>query len=265
MVCSALIAAAYLCLQYHNVHIRRLGVWLIFASLIAGAWFVSHSWLLEISILSAWFAVPLSQTIYLSRILRFSKEAELKPGNLLENTVEDLSTLTHELREADFILDRDYWLVPSPIQHGFRLFNHREKPVCAAISLIKQGGLSLWYVQFITVDETENLWITWDFPLSYNMEIPPELKIYRCLKTSTAKELLEQHEAYLQLNEVSPNTKNNYLETAQIFNQINQAIIRYNLKNGLLRSYPRSNNLLGYSWRGTWFISRKVLWEMVAG
>jgi hypothetical protein len=264
-LCLGLLALAYFCLQCHRIWLKRLGVWLIFACLGAGVWFISGSWWLVAASLLAWFCIPVGQAVYLSRTLRFPPEAALAPGNLHEDGPDELRPLTAELRDLDFVLDRDYWLEPSPIRHGFRLFRHREKPVYAAISVIKQGVLSLLYLQFVTVDAEGNSWITWNFPLSYNMQMPPELKVYRCLEAQDGAELLAQHEEYLRLNEVRPGAEDQLPDVASFFNLLNAAVIRYNLSTGLLRHYPRANGQIGYSWRGTWYLSRKVLREMVAG
>ena len=262
-ICLGLIFAAYICLQSDRMWMKRLGLWLLLTCLGAGVWFISGSWALVATAITAWFAIPVGQAAYLSRTLRFSKDAALTPGTLHEDDPDELpglQTLTNDLREEDFVLDQDYWLEPSPVRHGFRLFRHREKPICAAISVIKQSGMSLLYVQFITMDTAGEFWITWDFPLSYNMKMPPELKIYRCLDALTVNELLGQHEEYLRLNEVREKPPG----SSQLFDHINDTVIRYNLRIGMLRHYAGGDSI-GYSWRGTWFLSRQILREMVTG
>ncbi|MDR0533293.1 MAG: hypothetical protein LBH01_04995 [Verrucomicrobiales bacterium] len=264
-ICLALLLGAYTFLQSERPWLRRIGVWLIFASIGAAAWFITDSWVVVAVSLLCWFIIPVVQAAYLSRTLRFSRESALTPGTLQEQDLEELRIITGELRELDFVLDRDYWLEPSPVRHGFRLFQHREKPVYAAISVIRQGQFSLLFLQFVTIDEQGNYWITWDFPLSYNMKMPPELQVYRCLEAHDSAELFSQHEEYLRLNEVHPHNGEQLPEAPQFFNRINEAMIRYNLHIGMLRHYPQASGQIGYSWRGTWYLSRKVLWEMVAG
>ncbi|MDR2462473.1 MAG: hypothetical protein LBD30_01685 [Verrucomicrobiales bacterium] len=262
-VCALTLTAAFACLQNFHAWVRRIGVWLVFTTLGLGTWFVSNSWPLVIVSLSCWFLIPLAQAVYMSRTLRFSRKSALTPGNLTGDDLEKLQPLTAELRELDFVLDRDYWLEPSPVRRGFRLFHHRTKPIYAAISIIKQYGMALFYLQLVTNDANGNFWITWDFPLTCNMKMPPQLKIYRCLGTQDTAELLAQHEAYLQINEVRPSVTGQTPAASLLFNHLHEMVIGYNLNTGTLRRYPRADDEIGYSWHGTWYISRKLFWELM--
>ncbi|MDR1192053.1 MAG: hypothetical protein LBK60_10400 [Verrucomicrobiales bacterium] len=262
--CLLLLAAAFACLQSWRAWVRRLGIWLVFAALGLGAWFVSGSWWLVAACLSCWFLLPLAQTVWLSRTLRFAKNPALTAGALEEEDLAEMQPLTVELQDLDFILDRDYWLEPSPTRHGLRLFQHRAKPVYAAIGLLKQGRVSLFYLQFATADADGGAWITWDFPLPDNLKIPPRMNVYRCLEARDAAELLAQHEAFLQINEVRSVAPEQRPDASLFFTHLGAAVIDYNLSAGVLRANPDADGDIGYSWRGTWYVARKVLRALVA-
>jgi len=263
--CGGLILLSMACFQSRHNWVRRIGLWLIFVTIGLGLWFSTHqiSWVL--GGLTAWFAIPVAQALYLSRQLRFSRCRQLTPRRINAVEFHDISRFTAELRDLGFITDADYWLEPSPVEQGFRLFHHPDHPVYAALAIVRQAGLSLYYAKFISRDRQDHLWITWDYPLTYSMKMPPEFRIHRCVDAENLDELFAQHLEFLLLNEVESVPASDATPVAEFFNHIFESTVTYNLQQGLLQQVEDTQNEVAYSWRGTFFVSWQVLLELVHG
>ena len=265
LLCSAVLLLALACFQSERSWIRRAGLWLIFGGIGLGVWLWTGNITMVIAAVAAWFVVPVGQAVYLSRKLRFSSQRQLNPGRIEPSEFEDLAGLTSELRNLDFVQEADYWLEPSPVEQGYRLFVHRDESVYAAISIIRQGGISLYYTMFLTPDSSGNIWMTWDYPLAYGLKMPPGFKIYRCLEARSSAELLSQHHEFLNINQARQPDRDSVREAGCFFDEIFKSTLRYNLSIGLLRNTESGKGDVVYTWRGTFFISWQVLVELVTG
>jgi hypothetical protein len=254
---------AYALLSCSRFWLRRLGMWLIFITMGLAVWFLTENVVLTLVGMFGWFLLPLVQAIYLSRSLRFSRSRRLIKERQEVDEFEDWTELSQDLREAGFDLDGEYGLKPSPVEYGFRLFQHRERNSVAGLGLVRQGGISLSYVLVVTRSESGDLWVTWDYPLAYGLKMPPHLNLFRCLEAASVQELVEQHGSFLLLNQVVESAEK--VEPQTVFDTMFGDTMRYNLNIGLLRSSEKSEEELFYSWRGTLFITWQVLRDMVRG
>jgi len=261
--CIGLVLLAYALMNSRFFWSRRIGLWLIFGAMGLGVWFLTESWVLAVVALVGWFILPLAQTVYLSRSLKFSLSRRLIKERQEVDDFEDWAELSRDLKEAGFLLDGEYALKPSPIDYGFRLFQRPEKNQVAGLGLVRQGGLALSYVLVVSRSQDGSLWVTWDYPMAYGLKMPPHLNVFRCLDAASVQELVDQHQAFLTLNEVVENPDK--AEPHEIFDSIFGDTMRYNLTIGLLRSSKKSDEEIFYSWRGTLFITWQVLRDMVRG
>jgi hypothetical protein len=263
LCCIGLVVLAYALMHSTLFWLRRLGLWLIFGTMGLILWFVSESVVLALIGLLGWFILPVAQAVYLSRNLRFSRSRRLIKERQEVDDFVDWPELTQDLREAGFDLDGEYGLKPSPIEYGFRLFQHREKHWVAGLGLVRQGSVGLSYVLVVSRAADGSLWVTWDYPMAYGLKMPPHLNLYRCLEAGSVKELVGQHAAFLELNEVIETQEKP--EPQELFDAMFGDTMRYNLNIGLLRSSAKSEEEIHYSWRGTLFITWQVLRDMVRG
>jgi hypothetical protein len=267
-ICAALALIAFFCLRASGSWQRRAGIWIIFLTLGTALWFLSGSLWVVATGLIAWFAVPVGQAVYVSRSVTFSTSRALQKGKITSEDLPDLAELTRLLAELGFDVDEDYWLSPSPIEQGYRLLAHRSKPVYAAIAVIKPGSMTLGYLMFVTPAADGTVWITWDYPLAPGLKMPPNYNVYRCLEAESLDELFDSHLEFLQLNNI-PAEEISSMSThdaGPLFDRMFRETIDYNLSIGLLgRRNSKGKTAIGYSWRGTLFISRQVLQELVVG
>lgn len=263
LCCIGLILLAY-ALMYSNLFwLRRLGLWMVFGTIGLVVWFLTESWLMAFLALAGWFVLPLAQAVYLSRNLRFSLSRRLIKERQEVDDFEDWTSLSQDLREAGFRLDGEYALKPSSIEYGFRLFQHGEKHWVAGLGLVRQGGMALSYALVVSRADDGSLWVTWDYPMAYGLKMPPHLNVFRYLEAGSVQELVDQHQAFLNLNEVTESPER--VAPQELFDAMFGDTMRYNLNIGLLRSSKQSDEEIHYSWRGTLFITWQVLRDMVRG
>jgi len=266
-ICLGMTLLAFACFSSENIALRRCGIWVLFATLGVALWLCTENGWVVFAGLSAWFLVPVAQAVYMSRKLSFPARRHLKEGDLSQTEFPEVQDITRDLRDLDFTLKEDYWLDPSPIEQGYRLFSHASEPIYGSIAIVKPGTMHLTYVIFATPGSDGSVWLTWDYPLAYGLKMPPHFKVYRCLEAETVEELLEQHREFLKVNDVDAASAGpvSPAQAAPFFEQLFGSTISYNVHMGLLKPTKRGADEMGYSWRGTAFISWQVLRELVFG
>lgn len=270
LVLAGLVVLACACLRARAPMIRRLGIWIIWGTIGMAIWYWTDRWYLVLLGLAAWFAIPVGQATLMSRRLRFSLKRKLTPGDIDGEEFPELYPISNELRDLGFKRNSDLWLKPSPMEQGFRIFRHTEDSISAAVAVVRQGGLSLSYLIIASEDQDGTFWITWDYPLAYGLKMPPNFRIYRCLEARSVTELVGQHRSFLEINEVKLKDMNRGEKDLSAFNRsffdrLFKETMNYNLKCGLLHQERRDEEVIRYSWRGTFFIAWQVLIEVVRG
>lgn len=249
--------------------VRKIGMWIVFATIGVAIWFLTDQWILVIFGLAAWFVIPVSQAAVMSRKLRFSVERKLTPGPLDLEEFPEIHPISAELQDLGFARHADLWLKPSPLDQGFRVFVHEDDKISVALAIVRQGGVSLSYLIFASVDKDGTYWITWDYPLAYGLKMPKHFRIYRCLDAELVSELFGQHREFLRINEVdltkTKSSATTHFDVHEMFDQLFRDTLNYNLKVGLLQKVEGADKNIRYSWRGTCFIVWQVFLEVVRG
>ena len=242
--------------------LRRAGnILLIGASGLALWFWTSSLWWVALGV-SLWFLVPMIQAAWLSRKLTFAVKRKLSQGSIREEDFPGINQLTYQLKQFDFKLEGEYWLKPSPLKQGYRLFSDLENSLYAALAVIRFGGASLIYMIFATPARNKAVWLTWDYPLAYGLRMPPHIMLHRCLEANSVKELCEQHRKFLSINKVKPAKAKS---AKNFFEKLFAATIDHNLHAGILGQSPRQEEKISYTWRGTAFVAWQVLCEVVKG
>lgn len=266
-ICFSLALIAAGCLQAEHLMVRRIGLWLILATILVALWFLfGHPLALIVGIL-LWFSLPVGQAIIVSRRLRFGRERTLETAHFAPEEFPDLPEASKELRDLGFVEVGDYWLAGAPIQQGYRIFCHPEHRIYGAATVVTTGGVSLLYLVFISRAGDGTIWMTWDYPFTYALQTPPDLKVYRCLEADSIATLLDQHRSFLEVNEIATESCQPVEpdQAESFFAQMFSTTLDYNLRIGVLKNQGGSDGHLRYSWRGTVFLSWQVLREMVVG
>jgi len=263
-VLAGLVVLAYGCLRARTPLVRRLGIWIIWGTIGLAIWYWTDRWYLVLLGLVAWFAIPVGQATLMSRRLRFSIKRKLTPGNIDGEEFPELYPISNELRDLGFKRNSDLWLKPSPMEQGFRIFRHTEDSISAAVAVVRQGGLSLSYLIVASEDQDGTLWITWDYPLAYGFKLPPAFKVYRYVDGESVGELMDQHRAFMEINEVQrPALPENAEAIRETMEKIFSGTMAYNLKVGLLEQSD-SGDEVRYSWRGSLYLAGQVFRDVIS-
>jgi|GEM_PF-761780 len=266
-ICVVLVVMAFAMFQSPYVGLRRFGSYtLMFASGLSVWFWTQHSFVAALCGVSLWFVLPMGQAVWISRQLKFSSSRFMEPGELGLEEFPELLDLDGEVRRLGFQTDREYWLRPSPIDQGYRVYYHIERRVFATIALVRQGPAVISYLIFLTPGENGTVWITWDYPLAYGLKLPPEVMVHRYLDSSSLMELFEQHLEFLKINEVPATHEPPVVEQGpKLIQQLFDNTLRYNLREGLLRQVENNAGEVNYTWRGTAFVSWQVFMEIIRG
>lgn len=260
VICILLIIMAFTLFQSHKSLWRRVGGFILMGATGLAFWFWTGSLATALGGIALWFIFPIVQAGWLSRRIRFSVRRQLEAGSFDPEHFPELQEISAEIRRLGFSVEGDYWLRPSVIEQGYRLFRHKDEPLFAAIAVVRHGPAVLHYMMFLTPGSDENLWLTWDYPLAYGLLMPPDAMVYRYMDAATLDELLSMHREFLKVNEIQSlaDEKNSSDWFEKLFNRT----IDYNMHRGLLE---HSMNEVAYTWRGTAFVLWQVFCEVIKG
>lgn len=263
-VCVGLVLMAFALFSSPFAWMRRAGAIVLIVTSGLALWFWMGKIWAAIFGMAIWFVLPMLQAVWVSRRMHFSQKRKLELGHLADDEFPEVISLTTDLRKIDFKWEGDYWLKPSTMDQGYRLFKHEKDDAFAAIAVIRFGGVALVYMAFVTPAKGAETWLTWDYPLAYGLKMPPHFMIHRCMDVSSTQQLYEQHKEFLKLNEVAAEVKKNQ-SAVDLFDNFFAALIRYNLEQGVLGDSAKHEGEIAYTWKGTAFISTQVLREITMG
>lgn len=266
LICGAIIMAGYALLQWPSGTLRKAGILFFCAASGLGVYFISGQWWLGLCVLAGWILFPISELIYVLRKLRVPRVRVLEEVNRPPQHFEDLSGLTHDLAQLGFRqVDDCEWYSVMHTQF-YRLFVHDTEPYHAALSYIYNDQFGFHFVSYSSQDADGRIWVTWDYPLTYGLKMPPEVALFRALDCETASELLDQHKEFLAINEVDKRLVGTTVTAESARERLDQTLrkqLEYNITEGILAPEHISKENFRYSWRGTMYVTSQVLRDLV--
>lgn len=267
-ICLMMVVMAFAMFQSNSSIIRRMGSYTLMLSSAVAIWFWTKDPFAATGGFILWFALPMGHAIWMCRSMRFASIRRLEPGSLGLDEFPEMLDLDAEVRRMGFCPAHEYWLRPSPMEQGYRLYYHQERRIHCAIAIVRQGPAILSYMIFLTPGDKGNVWVTWDYPVAYGLKIPPGIMTYRCLEAGSPAELYEQHLAFLKINAVTEiDTPSTEAEGTALFQKMIDSTVDYNLRTGLLEPTRTTEGeaTVNYTWRGTAFVTWQVLMEIARG
>jgi hypothetical protein len=266
--CFVLLLAGLSLLQFDSITFRKFGMALIWLASGLVAYFLSGSVLWGVAILAAWIFFPLWEMVFVLRQLRVPRHRELADARAPRDEFEELAEMTEGLVEAGFELLDECKLRPAEHEQYYRIFVREDGLTQATIGYIAQGAIGFHFVAFNSNGKDERRWVTWDYPLTYGLVMPPDTAVYRALHCQDVADLYQAHLAFLEANEVRPDDlvageKTRDACRARLEETLNQQI-EYNISRGYLSPAkgPDEENFC-YSWRGTLYVAGQVLRDLL--
>ena len=266
--CLALTLGGLTLLQLQGIGFRKMGLGFLWLASGLGvyAFFGSIFW--ACAVLMLWVLFPLWELVFVLRQLRVPRYRELADARAPRDEFEELSELTAAMLDAGFEQLDECRLRPAEHEQYYRIFIRKDGLVQATIGYIAQGPIGFHFVAFTSQGKDGRRWVTWDYPLTYGLVMPPETAVYRALHCQDVPDLYQAHIDFLAANDIPIETLLAVEPTrdaarARLEENLNQQI-EYNISRGYLAPVTkRDNENFCYSWRGTLYVAGQVLRDLL--
>ena len=266
--CFVLMAAGLFLLQMEAISFRKIGMGLIWLASGLAAYFLTDSVLLAGMMLLAWIFFPIWEIVFVLRKLRVPRHRELADARPPREAFEELSDITSALVDLGFQHVDECRLKPAQHEQYYRIFAGEDGLTQATVGYIAQGAIGFHFIAFTSNGRDGRRWVTWDYPLTYGLVMPPNIAVFRALHCQDVTELYEAHLDFLEVNDVKPEDLVSGERTAeaaraQLEETLNQQI-EYNISRGYLSpSTEKDGESFCYSWRGTLYVAGQVLRDLL--
>lgn len=241
---------------------------LIWVSTGLATYYLTHSPLLAGVMLLAWIFFPIWEMIFVLRKLRVPRHRELADARAPRDEFEELPAITGELTGLGFQNLDECRLKPAQHEQYYRIFVREDGLAQATVGYIAQGAIGFHFTAFTSISQDGRRWVTWDYPLTYGLVMPPDVAVFRALHCQTVEELYQAHLDFLKINQVKPEDlaiteRTPQAARSRLEQTLNQQI-EYNISRGYLSptSEADADNFC-YSWRGTLYVAGQVLRDLL--
>jgi len=264
--CFVLMLGGLSLLQIGNIALRKIGMALIWLSSGLAAYFFTGSVVLAALMLVAWMFFPLWEMLFVLRKLRVPRHRELADSRPPRDEFEELGEISDQLAATDFQQLDECRLRPAQHEQYYRIFTRRDGLVQATVGYVSQGAIGFHFIAFTSAHQDGRRWITWDYPLTYGLVMPPGTAVYRALHCETVPELYQAHLDFLEINGLKKENlaigeRTAEAARARLEQTLNQQI-EYNISRGYLAPATDSESFC-YSWRGTLYVAGQVLRDLL--
>jgi len=266
--CFVLVLIGLSLLQLDSISLRKAGMGLIWLTSGLAAYFLSESIPLACLTLAAWIFFPLWEMVFVLRQLRVPRHRELADARAPRDEFNELSDMTNALIDAGFENVDECRLEPAQHEQYYRIFVRKDGLTQATVGYIAQGPVGFHFIAFTSNSKDDRRWVTWDYPLTYGLIMPPNVAVYRCLHCQDVAELYQAHLDFLDINEIRPDDLVAGDQTregvrARLEETLNQQI-EYNISRGYLSPVKEQDEeSFCYSWRGTLYVAGQVLRDLI--
>ena len=266
--CLVLLAGGIALLQFDTISYRKIGMGLIWLASGLVTHVFTGSVALACVVLAAWIFFPLWEMVFVLRQLRVPRHRELADARAPRDEFEELAEMTQALVEAGFENLDECRLRPAEHEQYYRIFIREDGLTQATIGYIAQGPIGFHFVAFTSNGKDGRRWVTWDYPLTYGLVMPPNTVVFRALHCQDVAELYQAHLDFLEINEVraddlAAGDRTREAARARLEETLNQQV-EYNISRGYLSPAkgPEEENFC-YSWRGTLYVAGQVLRDLL--
>jgi hypothetical protein len=266
--CLTLLLGGFTLFQFDRVGLRKIGLALVWLASGLGVHAVSGSILLACAMLTAWILFPLWEMVFVLRQLRVPRHRELTDARPPRDEFEELSDLSNDMLDTGFEQLDECRLKPAEHEQYYRIFIRKDGLVQSTIGYIAQGPIGFHFVAFTSQSLDGRRWVTWDYPLTYGLVMPPETAVYRALHCQDVAELYQAHLDFLEANEMTTAMllaaePTRDAARARLEENLNQQI-EYNISRGYLAPVTqRDGENFCYSWRGTLYVAGQVIRDLL--
>jgi hypothetical protein len=266
--CFLLLMTGLALLQLDHIRYRKFGMAVIWFASGLAAYFFTGSIAIAVLMLLAWICFPLWEMVFVLRKLRVPRHRELADARAPRDEFEELDDLTRELADLGFEQLDECRLRPAQHEQYYRIFGRADGLTQATVGYIAQGAIGFHFVAFTSTGRDGRRWVTWDYPLTYGLVMPPDIAVYRALQCESVPELCQAHLDFLEANHVAradlvSGERTREAARARLEQTLDQQI-EYNISRGYLApAVDADAENFCYSWRGTLYVAGQVLRDLL--
>jgi len=258
----AVLSAAFRSFQHPLLF--RIGTLGIGATSFLAGWLLGDSIWLGAALAASWLFLPWLEILTRVRRMRLPLERTLQPSTPPNrNSFPGFAGMTEEIEVQGFEHVEDIGWNYEDNRHFYRVFNHPQRKTQASVCLSEQQGFAFYYLTLTSRTADGQVFMTWNYPFSYGLKLPPHLRVRRFANAGPFSEMLASHEGLLKSNSVN---------TAQLLDQNPEEIVHtmqvemrtqiaHNIAIGLLK--PDGEKLIRYTTRGMFFLWFQFLRDLV--
>jgi hypothetical protein len=248
-----------------NRTLHRAGTLGVFLTSFLAGWLLGDSLLLGALFAASWLFLPWLEILTRVRKLRLPNRQIIEPeAPPSAHHFPGLHTLTQDIEESGFEHVEDAGWNFEDLHHFYRLFYHGETRTLASLCLISQEDLSYYYLSLSSVTPgRETRVVSWNFPFSYSMKIPPHWKVQRVDGDLSCADLLERHRKFLESLHL-PTQALEVQSAEELLVGLEESAeeqIEHNYHVGVLTR--DSENQYRYTARGMFFLWRQFLRDLI--
>jgi hypothetical protein len=266
--CLALFLGGLYLLQLNSIMCRKIGMALIWLASGLAAYFFTGSVVLAMAMLLMWIFFPIWEMVFVLRQLRVPRHRELSDARAPRDEFEELADISHALDELSFRQLDECRLRPAQHEQYYRIFVRDDGLCQATVGYIAQGPIGFHFIAFTSYGKDGRRWMTWDYPLTYGLVMPPNTAVYRALHCQDVAALCQAHYDFLEINEIksedlAPGEQTAEAARARLEQALNQQV-EYNISQGYLAPAAGADEEnFCYSWRGTLYVAGQVLRDLL--
>lgn len=243
--------------SYSYRFLRVAGSLLALTTTFLAGYFIGGHYGFGIGAMLAWMILPWIEILTHVRKVRLPLDRTLE-GRFAppRQNFPELGTLSEQLEEAGFVKVEDAGWNWGSIDQFMRLYVHEDARLEANICLTDQEGMRYSYLSFTSRAHDGTIYTTWNFPFAHSMQLPPEVKLVRCLGEYSPSGILAHHNRHLRRHGVNlgdvmrPDPE----KVAHCIEGETRSQILHNIRAGVIT--PAGSGTFRYSWRGwcyLWF------------
>jgi hypothetical protein len=266
--CLVLLLVGLYLYQLNSFTCRKISMALFWLASGLAAYFFTGSVVLAIATLLMWMFFPIWEIVFVLRQLRVPRHRELADARAPHDEFEELADISHTLDEQGFRQLDECRLRPAQHEQYYRIFVRDDGLTQATIGYIAQGPIGFHFTAFTSYGKDGRRWITWDYPLTYGLVMPPNTAVYRALHCQNIAELCQAHRDFIEINDLKSEDLVSGEQTAEAARaRLEQALnqqVEYNISQGYLAPAAGADeDNFCYSWRGTLYVAGQVLRDLL--
>jgi len=242
----------------------RLGTLGIGATSFLAGWLLGGNVWLGVILAASWLFLPWLEILTRVRRLRLPLERTLQPRTPPNReSFPGFSDLTEEIEARGFEYVEDIGWQHEDNRQFYRVLNEEHGKTQACICLAEQQEFAFYYVTLTSRTADGKVFMTWNYPFSYGLKLPPHLKVKRFPEQGPFSKILTDHKNFLQTEGVNPAALlvQTPEEIAHTMQDEMRAQLIHNIDLGLLER--DGEKFIRYTRRGMFFLWFQFLRDLV--